>query len=321
MSMIECKICGNSAGNTPYSFSDYHLGNGRKFAYFQCAQCGCLQKENLDEDTSQYYPNNYYSFSDDDHTKISSKVKWAIRGVRNSYYRTGKGIMGALIHRALPCDSIAMIHKINSPQDWKILDAGCGSDALMLQYLSSKGYNNLTGVDPFICSDTQRGNAHIFKKSIFDVTEKFDLITFNHSFEHMREQKETLVHCRQILNDSGLLVLRLPTVSSSSWENDKELWPNLDAPRHLFLHSVNSISILLNNSGFNVNSLYFDSTSFQFWGKKLYQLNIPLISKKGTDRLIALMLRFFYSYVYYKKVEWLNKSSQGDSIVLIAKKS
>jgi SAM-dependent methyltransferase len=321
MDTLECDICGNSNKNTSFSFYDYNLGNSHRFSYFQCSACGCLQKENPDEDNSMYYPNNYYSFSKDDQTTISSKVKWLIRDLRNAYYRTGKGALGEFIHKILPGNSVAMINKINPPLDSKILDVGCGSESLMLQYLASRGYQYLTGIDPYISMDhVQIKNAHIYKKDVFEISDKFDVITFNYSYEHMRRQKEILLHCNKILSNSGQLILTIPIVDSYAWETFKEFWPNLDAPRHLFLHSLKSITLLAEKCGFSIKSTYFDSTPFQFWGKKLYERKIPLFSSNKSHQMIRLWLRLFYSFVYYKKVQYLNQTSKGDLIVLILQK-
>ena len=62
------------------------------------------------------------------------------------------------------------------------------------------------------------------------------------------------------------------------------LWRSLvalDAPRHLFLHTVESIELLAKQAGFKVADLEFDSTTLQFVGSELYLRDIPL--KDGTS--------------------------------------
>jgi SAM-dependent methyltransferase len=316
-----CQICDNKIDNQAFSFQDYHLGLPDTFAYFQCSECGCLQKEQLQDDNSQFYPNDYYSFSHDDRTTFSSKAKWMIRDIRNTYYRTGKGWLGSLINLILPCKSVETLTKANPQLNWNILDAGCGSDALVLQYLASQGYKNLTGIDPYLQSEMiERGPIKIYKKELHELSDRFDLISFNHSFEHISDQKNTLLHSRKLLKDSGIIIMRIPTVDSYAWEHDKGLWPNLDAPRHLFLHSIKSITKLADQCGLKIESKYHDQTAFPFWGKKLYENNIPLHSKKMSHRIIQLTLRVFYSLAYYKKVKQINATSQGDLVALVMKK-
>ncbi|MFP4417032.1 MAG: class I SAM-dependent methyltransferase [Chitinivibrionales bacterium] len=321
MSESACRICGNRQRIQSFSFPDYHLGLPDRFSYFQCGECGCLQKKDLKEETSKFYPEDYYSFSYDYRTTVGSKIKWAIRDIRNEYYRTSRGKLGALIHQILPCASVQMIAKVNPPKDWHILDVGCGSDALMLQYLASQGYEHLTGIDPYISNDMiELGPITIYKKELCDLSNGYDLITFNHSFEHIADQKKNLQHSRDLLKPSGKILMRIPTVSSYAWERYGELWPNLDAPRHLFLHSIRSLTLLAEQSGLTVEARYYDSTSFQFWGKKLYEKGLPLNSKKPMHRIIQAAFRLFYSLLYYKKVKQLNESSQGDTVALILKR-
>ncbi len=321
MSVQKCSICGNSSGNIPFSFTDYNMGSSQRFSYFQCSSCGCLQKSDPEEDNSNYYPVDYYSFSLDDQTTLRSKAKWLIRNIRNEYYRSGKGVLGKLISRILPCGSISMIHKVKPLIGSKILDVGCGNDALMLQYLSSIGYQNLVGIDPYISSDhLQFGTAHVYKKVLTEISGEFDLIVFNHSFEHMNNQKEILSHCSKILGKSGKVVITIPTVDSYAWRTFKEFWPNLDVPRHLFLHSVKSVGLLAEACGFSIETTYRESTSFQFWGKKLYEKKIPLFSSDKYHRLVRLWYRLLYSLMLYKKVEYLDQNSDGDTIMLVLKK-
>jgi hypothetical protein len=50
----------------------------------------------------------------------------------------------------------------------------------------------------------------------------------------------------------------------------------LDAPRHLFIHSVKSMETLAAQAGLRVAEVAWDSTEFQFWGSEQYLRDIPL---------------------------------------------
>jgi len=319
MNTQKCAICNNTAGNTVFSFRDLHFGTNVYYKYFQCVKCQCLQKCSTDENHVQYYPDNYYSYARDDRLSFSSKVKWMTRDIRNEYYRNGKGVIGNWIHIVLPSMSVAMIERANPEKSMKILDVGCGSDALMLQYLSSQGFVNVFGVDPYITHDINIGQAIILKKRVQDIQDKFDIITLNHSFEHMVDQYEVLSHCKKILTENGRIILRIPTVSSYAWESFKEYWPNLDAPRHLFLHSDKSIKLLINTCGLKVEKNINDSTAFQFWGAELYKKGFALHQKTPFFKYIKLMYRIYYSITKRSIVEKLNANHQGDTVALFLK--
>lgn len=53
-------------------------------------------------------------------------------------------------------------------------------------------------------------------------------------------------------------------------------WVQLDAPRHYFLHSIESMRILSNKAGFELCEIIYDSTAFQFLGSEQYLKDIPL---------------------------------------------
>jgi SAM-dependent methyltransferase len=277
----------------------------------------CLQKTDLFEEHVQYYPQDYYSYARDDKSTIVSKIKWGIRDIRNSYYRKGKGVLGEWIDITLPCKSIAMVEKCNPQKSWHILDVGCGSDALMLQYLSQQGYSHLFGVDPFIQKEITIGNATIFKKSVLDITDSFDLITLNHSFEHMPNPKEILMHCKELLSQNGAILLRVPVVDSFAWDFYHEFWPNLDAPRHLFLHSTKSIDILTRECNLHIGKKWYDSTAFQFWGAELYKKGYSLHQRTPLFPLIKLAYRMYYSMIKRDEVERLNKGGRGDTAAFL----
>jgi len=55
----------------------------------------------------------------------------------------------------------------------------------------------------------------------------------------------------------------------------------LDAPRHLFLHTSQSIQILASQAGFEVADVIYDANGFSHWGSELYLRNIPLTDERS----------------------------------------
>lgn len=217
--------------------------------------------------------------------------------------------------------SIAMIEKVHPDKSMSILDVGCGSDALMLQYLSQRGFSKLYGVDPFIKEDITIGHAKILKKRLQDIQGTFDIITLNHSFEHMPDQYGVLAHCKKLLAGNGTIILRIPTVSSYAWQQYREYWANLDAPRHLFLHSDKSINLLIDACGLQVVKKIYDATSFEFWGGELYKKGFALHQKTPFFKYIKLAYRIYYSIFKNAAVEKLNAANQGDTVALFLKRT
>ena len=116
-------------------------------------------------------------------------------------------------------------------------------------------------------------------------------------------------------------MIRIPTVSSYAWQYYKEDWIQLDAPRHFYLHSVDSLKFLADKSGFIIERIIDDSDAFQFWGSEQYQMDIPLRDPRSYDEskrrsvFSSKMIREFSI-----KANELNQKRQGDQIIIYLKK-
>ncbi|MCL2247763.1 MAG: class I SAM-dependent methyltransferase [Oscillospiraceae bacterium] len=167
-----------------------------------------------------------------------------------------------------PCDNV---------YNKKILDVGCGNGARLIE-LAADGFLSLYGVDPNIGDDivsnsSETDNPYIKKSEIFDVNDKYDIIMFNHSLEHMYEHEKVLLHAKSILTDDGYLIIRFPTVSSTAWSKYREHWYALDPPRHVFLHSLKSIEILAKKCGYEITDIISETVS-NITLSKLYRIGL-----------------------------------------------
>jgi hypothetical protein len=59
------------------------------------------------------------------------------------------------------------------------------------------------------------------------------------------------------------------------------MWVQLDAPRHFFLHSANSLGLLAGKVGMAVTETVYDSDELQFVGSEQYLKGIPLRSENS----------------------------------------
>lgn len=102
----------------------------------------------------------------------------------------------------------------------------------------------------------------------------------HYSFEHTPNPKDIMQDSYRLLNDYGTLLIRIPVTGSYVWEKYGKEWVQLDAPRHLFIHSQKSMELLAEQTGFQIEKVIYESTDFQFWGSILYSNNIPLTATK-----------------------------------------
>ena len=147
------------------------------------------------------------------------------------------------------------------------------------------GFGRLVGVDPFIEADLRfPGRITVLKRQLGEVTGSFDYVVFNHSFEHMREPHEVLKQVHSLLAHGGQLIISTPIASSFAWREYGADWVQLDAPRHLFIPSVDGLEILAQQAGLRVKQVVYNSTEFQFWGSEQYRRGIPHTDKRSYWR-------------------------------------
>jgi SAM-dependent methyltransferase len=158
----------------------------------------------------------------------------------------------------------------------RFLDVGCGSGRLLL-LLQRIGFKHLTGADPFIDADIQYpGGLTVHKRDVFTVEGSYDLIHLGHAFEHMAEPLKVLSRLRELLAPGGTAIIRIPVADSYAWRYYGTQWVQLDAPRHLFLHTRASMHRLADQAGLVFAMEQRDSTVFQFVGSEKYRSGLLL---------------------------------------------
>jgi len=290
-SQLTCRICGALGNHPTYIGREMMFGTREEFEYFKCSECGCLQILEIPDDLAKYYPPNYNAHN----IKIScshNKLKAFLlkQRFRNAIFGKGYKVSKILsyfvtmvspkIEGVLPFSKVLKVCHLKNFSA-RILDVGCGNWSMWLQGLRFMGFRNLTGVDPFISSSVEKCGIRILKQSIAQTEGQFDLITFHHSPEHIINQQELLTHARRLLAPDGVILIRIPIVSSYLWEKYGVNWIEMDPPRHLYLHSKESINLLGQQAGLELFETLYDSYEFEFYGSEQYLRNIPLVAKSS----------------------------------------
>jgi hypothetical protein len=136
---------------------------------------------------------------------------------------------------------------------------------------------------------------------------------FQHSFEHLPDPQAALAAAARLLPPGGRCLIRLPLVSSYAWEHYGVDWVQLDAPRHFFLHSEESIRRLAAGAGLEILKIVYDSTAFQFVGSELYRRDIPLRSQTPDDvQLRATAFSREEIAAFERHARELNAETRGD---------
>ncbi len=318
---MKCRICGSAGPHREFRVKEMHFGTRQEFDYFQCAECDCLQIVGIPADLSGYYPKDYYST-----VPIDEKKYTGLRGLPRLFFFKASlyqdSPLRQLISKIRANKHAASISGLGITPRTRVLDVGCGNGGLFAYPLKQIGFESVARCDPFLDRPMEYSNGlHLYQNTLAEVPiePKWDVITFHHSFEHVPNPSATLHAVHRLLGDNGTCVIRIPTSSSFAWDHYGVNWVQLDAPRHLFLHSVESLRRVAQSAGFEVKSVRYDSDEFQFWGSENYLNGIPLKDqkKRGTNtRLAWLILRWRLKFRSIK----LNRQCRGDQAVFVLKK-
>ncbi|MFO7870640.1 MAG: class I SAM-dependent methyltransferase [Kiritimatiellia bacterium] len=172
----------------------------------------------------------------------------------------------------------------------RLLDVGCGIGTF-LRTARESGYEvRGTEISPFAC-------RYIREEHDIDVLEgglpaidlagnRFDVITFWHSLEHMNDPMANLQTAFTLIKHRGLLVIAVPNVDNVVYRyiypvvkgRRPHLFSINDRERHLYFFSENTLAAMVRKAGFEVIRV----------GVDLGQANLP---KKQLDWLALVLHR------------------------------
>ena len=98
----------------------------------------------------------------------------------------------------------------------------------------------------------------------------------HHSLEHMFDPWKVLKKAWQLLNNGKRLLVRIPIMGNYGWQRYKNYWCGIDAPRHIFIPSEKGMRLLVEQAGFSVEKLEYDSSDYVIWSSEQYLKGIPL---------------------------------------------
>ena len=228
----KCRICGKTDEKLIYYIKEMMYGMEETFEYFLCPSCECLQITEVPSNLGIYYGETYYSYKEPQIKDTRPKQEY---------------------------------------DDYYILDVGCGA-GIDLCKLAEQGYSKLFGCDPFIEHDILYDNGVWIKKaSIHEMNQQYDYINLGDSLEHMADPIDTFQSIKRLLKPKGVCCISIPVIPNIAFDTYGLYWFQLDAPRHLFLHSKKSINYLCEQAGLECYGMVSDSSNAQFVRSALYQ--------------------------------------------------
>lgn len=318
MLQFQCEICGNTDGQTFHTAREMMFGLRVPFQYLECSACGCLQNVTVPDDLGRYYADGYYSMAGN--AQRDPAWRRALKAHRTRAYLGEGGWLGrALLRRFGPPGIPSWARRAGVRQQHRVLEIGCGSGDLLLA-MQAEGYKRISGADPFIAGDINHGGGlRIIKAPIEALQGKWDVVVLEHSFEHMPKPHDTIRRLAGLLDPGGALIISLP-LKAEAWDIYGVDWVQLDAPRHLYLHTEHSFRLLVAKSaaGLEVSDVEFDSGAVQFWGSEQYRADIPLLDERSFRRNPQAG-RFTTAEIaaFEQRAQALNAQGRGDQATFV----
>jgi len=262
-----CRLCGEAGRFARYQLREMLFGTRESFEYVRCPVCGVLQIVTIPVDLARHYPPDYYG--------PAALVPEAPRSGRlRSMARRGRDHAALFGRSALERNVAARLRgpredgwvrsfvrrtELQSFRD-PILDVGCGRMPGALASLQAVGFRNLRGIDPFLEEDGVWRGIPLARSSIHECVGDYQLVMMHHSFEHMPDPVEVMASARRLLRPNGAVLLRTPVMGTWFWDHYGAHWWELDAPRHLFVHSVESLRRCADAAGLELFDVVWDSS-------------------------------------------------------------
>ena len=276
-------MCGATHVRELYTAKDRLRNSEQVFSIAQCLECGVLRTlpEMTERELAEFYPRDYWGGEEPRLQWIKASQKEKIE------FLSACGLTGG-----------------------DILDVGCGG-GFFLRALDQDKWNCFgveTGQAAANAARRALGEGRIFTGTLIEsacADEAFDVVTFWSALEHTNEPRENLVEARRILRRGGSLIVQLPNTASYQATMFGGDWFSLDAPRHRYHFTLQTLSSLLSDTGFslyhktlfsrahNAHALR-QSLKSKLFGEQsnavtraLFYLSIPLI--KPFDFLMTAM--------------------------------
>lgn len=211
---LECSFCNyqvNSSDESAFitfpcsvrAFMD------EKFKVWQCANCRtihCLDIVDLD----YYYSQYPYS---------QGQLRWLHRFIYGS------------LHQRLT--------KHGFDQDCSLLDYGCGTNGLFIEYLRKLGFTKVDGYDPYASEDSFGNLATIQNRT-------FDYILLQDVIEHVEEPKALLNRLDSLLSPGGHILIGTPNAAKIDLNrpNVPDSYHEVHIPYHIHIYTRESLESL-----------------------------------------------------------------------------
>ncbi len=260
---MKCILCENETNFSQYLEKDGEL-------YLQCNICRLifLKKNNKGKKLGKIYDKREY---------FSSYVK------------------NPMVYIGILNQIFGIIEKYKKPG--KILDIGCGIGLLL--YIAKKRNWDGVGIEisKFALNYAKRKfSLNVINSDNLDNFQDnyFDVIVINHVLEHIENPLIILKQVRKKLNINGILFIGVPNINGFFPKFQKEKWPSLQPPFHIYQFTPRTLKMLLKKVGFKPIKFYTENRYFNYkfriLNSILNHIINPILEKLNLGEAMAFIL-------------------------------
>jgi len=241
--MTSCPICGSAAEPSMDATDENHRVSSQIFSYAKCPQCRTVFLTNPPDDLGRYYEADYYDIPSLDRlndlaAKDPNKVEIVDR------FSSGK--------RLLEIGPAFGVFAFQAKQ--------CGYDVDVIE-MDDRCCNYLR--DTVRVGVTQSDKPH----EALSELPQHDVIALWHVLEHLHAIPAVVEAAAANLNPGGVLVIATPNPDAAQFGLMGAHWPHLDAPRHLALIPMDTLTELGAKHGLEQFFVTTDDSDARSWNR------------------------------------------------------
>lgn len=234
LTYASCPMCDTTSIESHMEVKDFSISK-ETFPIWKCKSCDFHFTQNppTEATCAPYYESDVYI----SHSDTKNNMRDRLYHIARDYMLERKW-------------KIIQKHSSTSAKG-KLLDVGAGT-GYFLNHIQSKSWD-VQGIE---VSDKARAfcKAHFGITSappeqLFQLEEKYDVITLWHVLEHLYDFHKYVAQFRSLLKEDGLLIIAVPNHSSGDAQKYREHWAAYDVPRHLWHFQPSDFDYLTKKHG------------------------------------------------------------------------
>ena len=260
---VNCGVCGSDKSTHLFEARDHIYGNEGSWPVAQCDGCGVVFMNPRIPPSliGPFYPKSYYT----NQAKENATSKWKAQArailLRKKFgypVTIPIGLIGrlaALLIGPVWSRLAWFQHNIGFVSNGIVLDAGCGNGGVLSIYrnLGWRTFGNEIG--PESAALARKAGHDIFVGELQEAryaADSFDAVTLWDALEHIHNPAETMAEVFRVCRSGGQVYVYVPNFGSAYARRYRDKWFMFTAPLHYYHYTAETLTALLQRSGFNV---------------------------------------------------------------------